>query len=108
EAFQYFGIWLLTCFVLQAWFSWKLLSLISESVLIRTLGIGFFLLAPPMLWRLTAHTSLVGHFFIITALYLSIRPHLHRRKLAWGTLLTAAALVHAYLLAMVFLIWCAD
>ena len=28
--FQYFGWWLLACFILQAWFAWKLLSLITD------------------------------------------------------------------------------
>ena len=30
QPFQYFGIWVLTCFVLQAIFAWKLLVLVSD------------------------------------------------------------------------------
>lgn len=108
EPFQYSGIWLLTCFVLQAWFGWKLAGLISESMLIRVFSTGLFVFAPPMIWRLPVHLSLGGHFFILAALYLAFHPRLERRRLAWASLLATTALVHAYLLAMVALLWLAD
>jgi len=108
DAFQYFGIWLLACFVLQAWFGWKLLGLITDSIAVRVLGAGLFVFAPPMLWRLKGHLSLVGHFFVVAALYLALVPELKRRLLAWGALLTTASLVHAYLLVMVASLWIAD
>lgn len=108
ETFQYFGIWLLVCFVMQAWFGWKLMGLVSEGLVVRTLGAAFFVFAPPMIWRLHGHLSLVGHFLILGALYLTLHKRLQRRKFAWGTLLTVAALVHAYLLAMTGLLWLTD
>lgn len=108
EPFQYFGLWLLACFVLQAWFGWKIVSLISQSLVIRTLGTGFFVFAPPMLWRLHGHLSLFGHFLVVGALYLVLRPGTDRRLLAWGALLVVAALVNAYLLAMVAILWVTD
>ncbi|MFW0754466.1 DUF6311 domain-containing protein [Pseudomonas sp. H11T01] len=108
ETFQYFGIWLLACFVLQAWFAWKLLGLVTPSVVLRLLGAGLFLFSPPMFLRMGGHLSLAGHFLILAALYLALHPGMQRRRLAWGSLLAATALVHAYLLAMVALIWVAD
>lgn len=108
EPFQYFGIWLLMCFVLQGWFAWKLMGLVSSSVALRVLGVGLFLFAPPMIARMTVHLSLAGHFLILAALYLALRPHTDKRRMAWGALLAATALVHAYLLVMVALIWLAD
>ena len=108
EPFQYFGIWLLTCFVLQAWFSWKLLGLISDSVAIRILGVGLVVFAPPMIFRMGEHLNLAGHFFIVAALYLALNKKLENRRLAWGAILLATALVHTYLLAMVALVWAAD
>lgn len=106
--FQYFGLWLLACFCLQAWFGWKLLGLITDNVAIRLLGTGLFVFSPPMIWRLQGHFSLVGHFFIISALYFAFNPKLKNRSFSWGVLLVLTALVHAYLLAMVALIWLAD
>lgn len=108
EPFQYFGIWFLACFVLQAWFAWKLVGLITPSVGIRAASTVLFLFVPPMIMRMPVHLSLGGHFLILASLYLSLNPLLRRRRLAWGALLAAAALIHAYFLAMVALIWIAD
>jgi hypothetical protein len=108
QPFQYFGLWLLVCFVLQAWFGWKLAGLASENVAIRGLAAAIFVFSPPMLWRLHGHLSLVGHFLILAALYFSLRPAPKRRKAAWAILIAVAALVHAYILAMVLLLWLAD
>lgn len=108
ETFQYFGIWLLACFVLQAWFGWKLIGLVTPNVALKLLGAGLFLFSPPMFLRMGGHLSLAGHFLILAALYLALHPGLRKRRLAWGVLLAATALVHAYLLAMVALIWIAD
>lgn len=108
QTFQYFGFWLLTCFVLQAWFAWKLIGLMTRNPLIRLLGCGLLVFSPPMFLRMGAHLSLAGHFLILAALYLAVLPNLYRRKLAWGALLALTATVHAYLLAMVALIWVAD
>ncbi|WP_282410564.1 DUF6311 domain-containing protein [Pseudomonas sp. PS02303] len=106
--FQYFGLWLLTCFVLQAWFAWKLVGLISSHVGVRAVSTALFLFVPPMLMRMPFHLSLGGHFLVLASLYLGLHPQLQRRRLCWGALLAAAALVHAYFLAMVAVIWMAN
>ncbi|MBK5529963.1 hypothetical protein JFT91_28315 [Pseudomonas sp. TH08] len=108
ETFQYFGLWLLACFVLQAWFAWKLLGLMTDNPVLRLLGTGLLVFSPPMFVRTGGHLSLAGHFLILAALYLALHPALQRRRAAWGTLLAVTALVHAYLLVMVALIWVAD
>lgn len=108
EVFQYFGVWLLLCFVMQAIFGWKLVGLVTSSHTLRLLGAGLIVFAPPMIWRLHGHLSLVGHFLIVAALYFAFNSNLQRRKLSWGLLLAAAALVHAYFLAMVLAIWFVD
>lgn len=108
ETFQYFGFWLLACFCLQSWFGWKLIGLISHDIVIRAIGAGFFTFAPPMLFRLNGHLSLVGHFLITAALYLALTSEPRMRRVAWGTLLVAAAMIHAYMLAMITPIWMAD
>ncbi len=108
QTFQYFGIWLLLCFTFQAVFGWKLVGLVTHSNLIRLLGAGMIVFAPPMICRLHSHLSLVGHFLVVASLYLAFNSNPQRRKLFWGLLLAAAALVHAYLLAMVLAVWIAD
>ncbi|WP_432218875.1 DUF6311 domain-containing protein [Pseudomonas kribbensis] len=108
DTFQYFGLWLLACCVLQAWFGWKLLGLMTGNPLIRLLGAGLLVFSPPMFLRMGGHLSLAGHFLILAALYLALVPDLRRRRWAWGVLLAVTSWVHAYLLAMVALIWLAD
>ena len=106
--FQYIGLWLLVCFCLQAWFSWKLVGVISDSILIRLLGAGLFVFTPPMIVRMYEHSSLAAHFLITAALYITFQSNLTRRRFAWGLLLAITSMVHAYLLAMVVLIWLTD
>jgi hypothetical protein len=108
ETFQYSGLLLLTCFILQAFFAYKLINLITNSPTLCMLGACLFLFAPPMLWRLQGHYNLVGHFFTVASLYLVLCPSPKWRIISWGALLMGSALTHAYILAMVGLIWIAD
>lgn len=111
QQFQYFGVWLLFCFVLQAFFAWKLMSLVSEDTLIKTLGVGIFIFSPPMLSRLneqTAHYALASHFLILAALYLCFRPSQKYKMYEWPTLLTCSVLIHFYIFAMVAALWLAQ
>ena len=108
DTFQYLGLWTLTCFVLQAWFAWKLVGLISNSALIRLFSTAILVFAPPMMYRIGVHTALVGHFLILAALYLIFSSRNKNRALSWILLICAAALVHFYLLAMVLCLWMAS
>lgn len=108
EVFQYFGLWLLLCFALQAWFAYKLMGLISQNNIICALGATLFVCAPPMIWRIQGHFALAAHFFILAGLYLALSSRLEKRLLSWTILLALAALVHPYLLAMTGIIWIAD
>ena len=112
ERFHYFGLWIFTCFLLQAWLAWKILSLYSKSVILRLFGCGLFIFFPPMLWRINTpaggHAALVGHFLILWAFYLILRPSQHKRSLLWLLLLSSAVLTHFYLFAAIALLWLAD
>lgn len=106
--FQYLGFWLLCCLVLQALFAWKLLTRLCGEDWIRIPATLLFLLAPPMLLRMTVHFCLAGHFLILAALYLYLTPQRPYRHTAWRLLLAAGTLIHAYLLAMTAAIRLAD
>jgi hypothetical protein len=111
QTFQYFGIWIFLCFILQALLSWQLLDLVTKNPLIRILGVGFFVFAPPMIWRLhekIGHEALVGQFLILGALNLSLKPQVDHRQFKWCFLLIVASLTHAYFLAMLMMFWLAD
>ena len=108
ETFQYTGWWTLSCFVLQAYFAVRLAGMMTGDVVVK-LGLAALLaFAPPFLWRLEVHFSLIGHWLVLAAIYLYFTPRRAHRSLAWGALLTASALVHTYILAMCLPIWLAS
>lgn len=99
EPFQYQGLWILACFVLQPLFAWRLIGRFTDDRAPRLLGAALFALAPPMLWRLHGHYALLAHWMILAALAELFAPR-HRPR-SWALLLGVSALVHAYLLALV-------
>lgn len=109
EPFQYIGIWVLLCFILQAWFSWKLAQLISDDWRIQLLICGLLgVFAPPFLKRLGLHAALMGQFVILASLYLNFRTNQSKSLLAWLTLMLVGALINIYLLAMIGGLWIAN
>ncbi|MCL2178225.1 MAG: DUF6311 domain-containing protein [Proteobacteria bacterium] len=114
EPFQYDGIWLLVCFVLQAVFAWKLMSLITDGFWARFAGIFLFIFSPPMLQRLNGHYSLVSHFLILAALYMALRSLRHTemnfwpRTIIWSLLLACSVMIHPYFVGLVGAIWASD
>jgi len=112
ERFHYFGIWLFSSFLLQTWLAWKILSLYSKSIPLRLLGCGLFVFFPPMLWRINTpaggHAALVGHFLILWALYLILRPSKNTKTLLWVLLLSLSVAVHFYIFTIVALLWASD
>jgi hypothetical protein len=108
QEFQYFGVWILLCFLLQSFFAWKLVGLATSSGWLRLFGSGLLVFSPPMLWRLHGHAALVGHWLVLAALLLALAPKRRSHTGWWAVLVALAALVHVYLLAMVLALWAAD
>lgn len=116
EPFQYFGIWILLCFMLQALFAYRLIGLFCDHAVLKALGTIFFVFSPPLIFRLSLHGSLMGHCLILAALYLSLRPMSSQSRptanywhvSAWILLLSVTVLVHFYLAVMVLVLWLAD
>lgn len=114
--FQYLGIWVLLCFVLQSYFAFRLIGLITNHVAIQCLGSILFLFSPPLIFRLSLHESLMGHFIILAALYLNLKTSSHlietkrsySHSFAWIFLLSIAILTHFYLAVMVLALYLAD
>ena len=110
--FQYFGIWILACFLLQAWISWLILSEFTNDIFVKSLGICFFILATPLLWRLNTgagtQAALFGHFLILGSLYLNLRKDENYHGLAWFILVQISLLTHFYLFFMVVLLFGAN
>lgn len=106
ENFQYSGFWILLCFALQSYFSWRLLSLFTKNKYLPFIGSVFFVIAPVILWRLQYHYALFAHWLLLAALFLYFSQKIAAGR--WILLLVAAVLIEPYLLAMVIAICMAD
>ncbi|MEO6394285.1 MAG: DUF6311 domain-containing protein [Devosia sp.] len=106
EPFQYWGYWLLLCYMLQALFGYKIARALGAGQGISLLAAAFALITPAFASRYPMHMALGGHWLILAALYLSVRPQ-SPRLWAWPLLTATTAAVHAYLLAMVLALWVA-
>ncbi|HJE68699.1 DUF6311 domain-containing protein [Pseudomonas oryzihabitans] len=105
EAFQYTGIWLLLCCLLQTVFGYLVALRLTGQAFYSLICALFFAIAPVYLFRMTGHFALSGHWLLLAGLYLYLAPRFQRY--AWLLLLVLAAWVHAYLLAMTLAIWIA-
>ncbi|MES2187015.1 MAG: DUF6311 domain-containing protein [Pseudomonadota bacterium] len=105
--FQYFGLWILLCFVLQSVFAWKVLSFFTQDRWLLAMGSCFFVLSPAMLFRLMGHEALVGHWLVLAAIYIFLRTE-DGKWWRWALLVAAACLVHGYFVAMVGALWFTD
>ena len=107
QIFQYFGIWLLLCFILQSVFSWKLLRLFINNKSHLIIGTLFFSLSPILLHRISyanhGHLALAAHWLILAALFLYFRSE--SLDWHWPVLICVSVLVQPYLFAMVLVIW---
>lgn len=114
KTFQYFGLWLLACFLLQSYFAWELLGLAITDNLNRSLAAAFFVISPIFLWRILGvnseagigpHVALSSHFLILGALYLCLRDSKKFNLFLWTSLLIGSLLIHFYLFFMVSILF---
>ena len=104
--FQYFGIWTLTCFVLQSISAWKLLAIWIKEKLLLVIGTSFFVVAPAFLDRMTFHFGLTAHWVLLLSLYLFFRERFSLRS--WVLLGVIATLIQPYLALMVSAVFLFD
>lgn len=112
STFQYFGFWLLICFVLQAYFGWKLAVIYFDSIPLR-LGITIlFVISPQLLWRLNTHAgvhnALASHFLILAGIFLVLRRANNYRFFWWTALFLSSLMINFYFLLITSLLWAAD
>ncbi|MDR0247107.1 MAG: DUF6311 domain-containing protein [Burkholderiales bacterium] len=107
STFQYFGIWVLVCFILQGVFAWLLARCVTKRWEAQLLLALLLTASTVMMLKVVGHYALVGHWLILAALMLYLRPPAVT-VFAWCVLIGAAALVHAYLLYLVLAVWAAS
>jgi hypothetical protein len=109
EPFQYIGMYAALCFILQAFFGFKIARRIGlPSLLSAALAAVFFMLAPAFLWRLHAHFALASHWIILAALYYYLRDLPKAKVARWfipfWILLTIAGAINPYIAVMCLLV----
>ena len=99
--FQYFGVWLLACFVLQGAFGALLTRRWTRHPLLQLAGSALFVLTPTLLIRV-GHPALTAHFVLIWALWVYFAPGSKSLALLLSPALVGfcAGLLHPYLAAM--------
>lgn len=106
ENFQYFGIWLLSCHLLAAFFTIKLFNLFKVNNLYTFLAVLFIVSNPVLVYR-GLHPALCAHWLFIAPTYLYFLPgfnfaQVKKILLFQFLLLTISALVNPYICLMVF------
>ncbi|MGA7562129.1 MAG: DUF6311 domain-containing protein [Desulfobaccales bacterium] len=104
--FQYFGWSLLAFYCLQAYFGYRLMRLITSNIIQQVLGVGFFLLSPPFLWRITqGHEGPSAQWIILAAftIYFENYSSIKNKNviLFWSLLIVGAFAIFTYFCAMV-------
>jgi hypothetical protein len=99
--FQYFGIWLLVCFILQGFFGALLTRIFTRSAVLQSLGAALFVLVPTLLMRV-GHPALTAHFLLLWALWLYLASQREHRapQLSQLPLGFVAGLTHPYMAGM--------
>ncbi|MGH6890387.1 MAG: DUF6311 domain-containing protein [Rhizomicrobium sp.] len=107
-AFQYFGIYLAFCLIMQAYYGFRLVSRFTNDKPAILLGGLFFLNSPVLLSRLYIHFSLCSQWLILAALYYYFAPADWRKRFRFVVpflpLLAVSAGVTPYLAVMVLFI----
>ena len=108
EPFQYFGLWSLLCFILQGVVVWQLIGIFIKSLKDKILATFLLSFLPFFLFRLGYQSYMLGHFLIISAIYLNIQNQHKRYKYFWIALLSLSISINFYLFTCVFALWVAN
>lgn len=99
--FQYFGLWIFSCFILNGFFSNKILKHYNISLIIRLIIIVFMITNPVLLYR-GLHPALCAQWLILASIYLYIlnpidKKNSYKITIYQGGLILLSGLIHPYL-----------
>jgi len=106
QNFQFIGLWLASCFVMQGYVGARLASLCTRVPLQQWLAGSLFVLSPVLAARV-GHDTLCAHWLILSLLYLGLRAYpdgrtlRHALGLSVGLQILASA-IHPYLAVMLW------
>lgn len=100
EHFQYFGLWMLLCYLAQGHFALKLFKLFRITNPIYLFSGTMIVLTGSVLLARTGHMNLCAHWILLAGIWVYFDKNLSaNKKLAYGCALNATAVwVHPYLI----------
>ncbi len=104
EYFQYFGLWLFLCFMLQGVSSSLLLRKLKIDYLRTMLCVPLFIINVPFLFRCFHHSAIAGQWLILFSFLMIISEHEMKPKsrlACWSLLCGGSVLIHGYLFFLV-------
>lgn len=107
STFQYVGMWIVGCFVLQGYFAARLLSYFVPNRFVRFVAAAMFVISPALLFRIgiAGHAALAAHWLILWAFYLYFGNR--QSHVAWSILIVLVFTVNIYISVMVLCIYLA-
>lgn len=96
--FQYFGFWMLLCFILQGFFSYKIIRLFKGTTIWQSILGGCFLMLSYSFMDRVGHLNLCAHWLVLGGIYVFFA---HRDKHAlWRhcLLIFMSVWIHPYLI----------
>ena len=102
--FHYFSIWIIICFSLHIFFSYKLIFSLTKNINFSLISTLFFLFTPILIQRLDTHLSLGAHWLLLAYFYLEIEPNIKSKNFYRTFLIILSSLVHFYFTIMMLLI----
>ena len=94
--FQYFGLWMLLCYMLYGYFAASLLGRLGLRGFALFASVGLLLTSPALALRAYGHESLMAHWLLLAGFEATLAD----RKGRQGCLLLTAALIHPYFVPM--------
>jgi hypothetical protein len=105
--FQYVGLWLLVCYVLQGVFGALVMRTATSRPALQVLGAAALVMTPPLAFRY-GHPALAAHWLFLAGLWLYFRKGAdvpsRTSLIGWAAITTIAAATHPYLTLMVLVL----
>ena len=90
---QFVGIWMLICYILQAYVSVLIFRHAFKSKWLTVIGAMFFVSAPIMMMRVFVHINLMAHFILLFAILLWMNNKLGRKEWFYMALLLSLGIL---------------
>lgn len=101
--FHFFSLWILVCFTLQIFFSYKIIFNLTKDNIYSLISSFFFIFTPILIYRFGLHLSLGAHWLILAAIFLEISNNKKNVLLYKIILITISSLIHFYFTIMLLL-----